>query len=151
MTSPETRAAVEAAIASHSSQEGPLLPILHAVQAALGHIPPEALPQIAGALGMTRAEVHGVVSFYHDFREAPGGRHAVRLCRGEACQAMGAEALAAGARVALGEKSANGAVEVTEVFCLGLCACGPAALVDGQPVGRLDAARLDEILTECGA
>ena len=139
-------------VAAHHGSEGALLPILHAVQAAFGHVPQEALPVVAGALGMTRAEVHGVMSFYHDFRETPAGRHVVRLCRAEACQAMGAERLAVVARERLGvdwhETSADGAVTLEPVFCLGLCACAPAAQVDGRLVGRLDDAGLDAILAE---
>ena len=142
-------------LASHARLEGPLLPILHAVQAEFGYIPQDHLPQIAQALGITRAEVHGVVSFYHDFRDAPAARHTVKLCRAEACQAMGADALADHAQARLGAdwhgSDPTGAVTLEPVFCLGLCACGPAALVDGQPVGRLTAARLDEILAEFGA
>lgn len=130
--------------------EGPLLPILHEVQAAFGHIPAGAVPAIADRLNIGRAEVHGVVSFYHDFRDAPAGRHVVRLCRSEACQAMGADALVAGAEarlgVTMGETRADGAVTLEPVYCLGLCACGPAATVDGRPAGRVDAARLDALL-----
>lgn len=135
--------------------EGPLLPILHAVQEAFGYVPQEALPRIAEKLNLTRAEVHGVASFYHDFREAPAGRHVVKLCRAEACQAQGAEATAAHARARLGvgfhETTKGGTVTLEPVFCLGLCACGPSAMVDGKLVGRVDAARLDQILTEIGA
>lgn len=142
-------------IALHQGREGPLLPILHDVQAEFGHVPQAILPQIAAALGMTRAEVHGVVSFYHDFRSEPAARHTVKLCRAEACQAMGADALSDHARARLGAdwhgQDARGTVTLEPVYCLGLCACGPAALVDGQPVGRLSAERLDEIFAECGA
>lgn len=130
--------------------EGALLPILHAVQAEFGHVPQEALPQIARALNISRAEVHGVMSFYHDFRERPAGRHVVKLCRAEACQAMGADRIAAHARAALGvdfhETTADDRVTLEPVFCLGLCACGPAALIDGKLHGRVDAARLDALL-----
>lgn len=135
--------------------EGPLLPILHAVQHAFGYVPQEALPRIAEKLNLSRAEVHGVMSFYHDFRTEPAGRHVVKLCRAEACQAQGADTLAAHAKARLGvnfhETTASGAVTLEPVFCLGLCACGPAALVDGKVVGRVDAAKLDAILTECDA
>lgn len=136
--------------AAHLALEGPLLPILHAVQAEFGHVPAEALPRIARRLNISKAEVHGVVSFYHDFREAPAGRHVVKLCRAEACQAVGADALVARAEARLGvgmhETTHDGAVTLEPVYCLGLCACGPAAMVDGRIVGRLDAARLDAIL-----
>jgi formate dehydrogenase subunit gamma len=126
-------------LAEHQGLEGPLLPILHAVQAAFGHVPQDVLPVIAAHLNISRAEVHGVVSFYHDFRESPAGRHVVRLCRAEACQAMGADALADGAKAALGcdWHETAGDVTLEPVFCLGLCACGPAAMVDGALIGRV--------------
>lgn len=134
----------------HQGIDGALLPVLHDVQAAFGHVPQEVLPQIAAALGMSNAEVHGVLTFYHDFRSSPAGRHVVRLCRAEACQAMGADALADHARAATGldwhGTTPDGALTLEPVFCLGLCACAPAAMVDGRVVGRLDAARLDAIL-----
>ncbi|NCO87221.1 MAG: formate dehydrogenase subunit gamma [Rhodobacterales bacterium] len=135
--------------------EGPLLPILQAVQAEFGHIPQQALPVIAAALNLSRAEVQGVVSFYHDFREVPAGRHVVRICRAEACQAMGATATAAAAQARLDVDwhgtSANGAVTLEPVYCLGLCACAPAVMVDGRAIARVDAERMTHILTECGA
>ena len=140
-------------VAAHQNLEGPLLPILHAVQAVYGHVPREALPVIAEGLNISRAEVHGVMTFYHDFRAEPAGRHVIKLCRAEACQAVGADALADHAKARLGvdwHGTARG-VTLEPVFCLGLCACGPAALVDGQVVGRLDADSLNEILAECGA
>ena len=135
------------AIASdHAGLDGPLLPILHAIQAEFGCVPAAAIPVIAEVLNLTRAEVHGVVTFYHDFRDAPAGRRVVKLCRAEACQAMGGDALAAGllADRALdwGGTTPDGALTVEPVYCLGLCAVAPAALVDGEPVGRLDATRL---------
>lgn len=131
--------------ASFSHLEGPLLPILHAVQAAWGHIPAAAIPVLAAEMNQTRAEIHGVVSFYHDFRESPAGRHTVRLCRAEACQAMGADALATSVKARLGVEwhgTSQGGVTLEPVFCLGLCACGPAAQVDGRLVGRADADRV---------
>ena len=145
-------AQVQEILAAHNGMEGPLLPILHAVQAAFGYIPEVALPVIAKNLNISRAEVHGVMTFYHDFREAPAGRHVVKLCRAEACQAMGADRVAAHAQKALGidwhETTKDGAVTLEPVFCLGLCACGPAALVDGRVVGRVDEARFDALLEE---
>jgi len=135
--------------------EGPLLPILHAVQAEWGHVPQEALPVIASALNISRAEVHGVMSFYHDFREEPAGAQVLRICRAEACQAMGGAALAEAAKARLGVDwhgtTADGGVTLEPVFCLGLCACAPAAQIDGRVVGRVDADRLDALLKECGA
>ncbi|MFN3576702.1 MAG: formate dehydrogenase subunit gamma, partial [Tabrizicola sp.] len=133
----------------HQGLEGPLLPILHAIQEAFGHIPEAAVPQIARALMLSKAEVHGVVSFYHDFREKPAGRHVLKLCRAEACQTMGADAVADRIRRALGigwhETTPDGRVTLEPVFCLGLCACGPAAMVDGRLVGRVDEGVLAEV------
>ncbi len=130
--------------------EGPLLPILHAVQAEYGHVPQTALPQIADRLNVTRAEVHGVMSFYHDFRQEPAGAHVVKLCRAEACQAIGANRVAAHAKKALGVEwggtTKDGTVTLEPVYCLGLCACGPAALVDGQVVGWVDEKKFDAIV-----
>ncbi len=142
-------------IEAHRRREGPLLPILHAMQAAFGFVPQSALPLIAAALNISRAEVHGVVSFYHDFREAPAGRHIVRICRAEACQSVGADAVAAAALERLGldwhGTTPNGAVTIEPVFCLGLCACGPAAMIDDRLHGRLDPARMQDLLEEAGA
>lgn len=142
-------------IADHTALEGPMLPILHAVQAEYGHVPAEALPQIADALNISRAEAQGVMSFYHDFRDHSAGRHVLKLCRAEACKAVGGDALADAAKARLGVDwhgtTPNGALTLEPVFCLGLCACGPAALLDGRVIGRVDAARLDEIATEAGA
>lgn len=134
---------------AHSGLEGPLLPILHAVQEAFGFVPDSAIPQIAAALGLSKAEVHGVISFYHDFREKPAGRHVLKLCRAEACQAVGADAVAGRIKAALGidwhETTPDGRVTLEPVFCLGLCACGPAAMVDGRLVGRCDEGVLAEV------
>jgi formate dehydrogenase subunit gamma len=136
-------------LADHRGLEGPLLPILHAVQEAFGYIPDAAVPQIALGLGISKAEVHGVVSFYHDFREKPAGRHVLKLCRAEACQAMGADRVAGAVKAALGidwhETTPDGRVTLEPVFCLGLCACGPAAMVDGRLVGRCDEGIVAEV------
>ena len=141
---------VEDILARHQGREGPLLPILHDVQAEFGHVPQAVLPVIAKALNLSRAEVHGVVTFYHDFRETPAGRHVVKLCRAEACKAMGADDVAAHAKARLGldwhETSADGTVTLEPVFCLGLCACGPAAIVDGRLMGRIDNAAIDALV-----
>ena len=135
--------------------EGPLLPILHAIQEEFGHVPQGALPLIADALNISRAEVHGVVSFYHDYREVPAGRHVVKICRAEACQAVGGAALAEATLAKLGVEwhgtTKNGAVTVEPVYCLGLCACAPAAMVDGKVVGRVDVAKMTKLLEEAGA
>jgi formate dehydrogenase subunit gamma len=141
----------EAIIARRLHLEGPCLPILHELQDTFGCVPDAAVPMVAKALNLSRAEVHGIVSFYHDFRRAPAGRRVVRLCRGEACQSMGAEAVASTVLAALGlgwgETTHDGAVTVEPVYCLGLCAVAPAALIDGEPVGKLTGERLvDRIL-----
>jgi formate dehydrogenase subunit gamma len=141
--------------AAHAGLEGPLLPILHAVQDAFGHIPEAAYSTLAAALNISRAEVHGVVSFYHDYRTAPAGKNVVKLCRAEACQAMGGDRIAAHAKAALSvdfhQTTADGKVTLEPVFCLGLCACAPAAMVNGKLIGRLDEARVDSIVAECRA
>jgi formate dehydrogenase subunit gamma len=139
-------------IARHSGKEGPLLPILHDMQHTFGYIPEAALPLIADALNLGRAEVYGVATFYHDFRMEPPGRHTLKLCRAEACQSMGGRALAEQARAKLGVDwggtTSDGAVTLQEAYCLGLCACAPAAMVDGEIAGRLDRAELDRLLAE---
>lgn len=154
MASDGLQAQVSEIVASHSGIEGPLLPILHAVQAAYGHVPREALPVIAEALNLSRAEVHGVVTFYHDFRSEPAGKHVLKICRAEACQAVGGDAVADQAKARLGadwHETTKSGVTLEPVFCLGLCACGPAALVDGEVVGRFDTAKLDAVLKGWGA
>jgi formate dehydrogenase subunit gamma len=137
-------------ITAHLHREGPLLPILHDVQAAWGHIPDAAQPVIAAALNISRAEIHGVVSFYHDFRDHPAGRHTLRICRAEACQAMGGTATAEAAKRALGidwhGTTPDGAVTLEPVFCLGLCACAPAAQLDGKLHARVDADKLATLI-----
>jgi formate dehydrogenase subunit gamma len=135
-------------------QEGALLPILHDLQAAFGCVPPAAVRLVADALNLSRAEVHGVVTFYHDFREQPAGRHVLKLCRAEACQSMGGEALARQTldRLGLdwGDTTPDGRLTVEAVYCLGLCACAPSALLDGEPIGRLTRQSLDDIATGVG-
>lgn len=135
---------------AHRGMEGALLPILHAVQDAFGHVPEQALPIIAQDLNISNAEANGVMTFYHDFRARPAGTHVLKLCRAESCKSVGADALAAHACDRLGidwhETTPDGRVTLEPIFCLGLCACGPAALIDGKVVGRLDAARLDQII-----
>lgn len=138
---------------AHEGVEGPLLPILHDIQESFGHIPEAALEPIAEALRLSRAEVVGVVGFYHDFRKTPAGAHVIKLCRAEACQSMGGAALQARLEAALGQKmgeTKNG-VTLEAVYCLGLCACAPAAMVDDRLIGRLDAARVDAIAQEVRA
>jgi len=140
-------------IGEHSSLEGPLLPILQGLQEEFGYLPDEALRVVADSLNISRAEVHGVATFYHDFRHAPAGRHVVKICRAEACQSTGgdeiAERAASQLRISFGETTGDGAVTLEAVYCLGLCACGPAAMVDGRIVGRVDETKLDVMLAEC--
>ena len=155
MSEQDLASRVNAILADHATLEGPLLPILHAVQAEFGYVPQEAVRPIAEGLNISRAEVHGVISFYHDFREAPAGRHTIRLCRAEACQSMGADRLAAHAKARLGVDwhgtTSDGAVTLEPVFCLGMCACAPAAMVDGRVLGRLDADGFDRLAAACAA
>ena len=133
-------------------REGPLLPMLHALQAEFGYIDDAAEPLIAEILNITRAEVHGVVTFYHDFRHAPAGRHVLKLCRAEACQSAGGDPLAARAEtrlgMTLGSTAPDGSITLEPVYCLGLCAVAPSAMLDGRVVGRLDESRLDALLAE---
>ena len=150
--STETAAQVAAIVADHAGMEGPLLPILHGIQDQFGYVPQEALPVIAAALNLSNAEVHGVVTFYHDYRREPAGRHVLRLCQAEACQSMGSDRAAALVKQALGigfhETTPDGLVTLEPVYCLGLCACAPAAMLDGEPIGRLDAHAIEEIVAE---
>jgi formate dehydrogenase subunit gamma len=152
---PWNEARLRAIVAEHRNLEGPLLPILHAVQDAFGYVPQPALPILASELNLSRAEVHGVVTFYHDYRAQPAGRHVLKICRAEACQSMGCEALVRRAEARLGVEcgntTANDQVTLEAVYCLGLCAMSPAAMIDGEPVARLNAAKLENLLSEIGA
>ncbi len=149
----ELESRVRALAAPHLRREGPLLPILHEALDAFGHVPRRMLPIIADILNLTRAEVYGVASFYDDFRAEPPGKHVLKLCRAEACQAMGGGALAAHAEAAtglgFGETSADGRLTLEETYCLGLCALAPAAEIDGVPKARLDAPGLDALIASC--
>lgn len=139
-------ALVRSLIEERRGLEGPLLPILHAIQEAFGYVPPQSHALIAEALNLSRAEVHGVVSFYPDFRSEPAPKLVVKVCRAEACQAMGgaavAQALLAHLGADWGQASSDGAVIVEPVYCLGLCAAAPAALIGDTPVVRFDGAAL---------
>jgi formate dehydrogenase subunit gamma len=138
-------------VAEHKSRPGPLIEVLHGVQASLGFVPPAAVAEIALGLNLSRAEVHGVVTFYHFFRDHPVGRHVLRLCQAESCQAMGAAALAAHAKERLGidfhETSADGTFTLEPVYCLGNCACSPALMMDGDLLGRVTAKDFDDLVT----
>ena len=139
-------------IAAHKGGEGPTLPMLQALQQAFGYVPEGAIAMVAAALNLSHAEVHGVVSFYHDLRTSPPGRHVIRLCRAEACQAAGGDAVAARVEAALGvkvgETTADQRVTLEAVYCLGLCACAPSAMLDGRVVGRLDEPRAVALVAE---
>lgn len=149
------RSSITALIEPLLGKPGALLPMLHAIQDAMGFVPAEAVPVLADALNLSRAEVHGVISFYHDFRSAPPGRHVLKLCRAEACQAMGARGLETQLRQRLGidfnETTADGSVTLEPAYCLGNCACAPSAMLDGAVHGRLDGDRLDALIDTCGA
>jgi formate dehydrogenase subunit gamma len=137
---------------AHLHREGPLLPILRDLQEEFGYIDRAAEPLIADALNMSRAEIHGVVTFYHDFRREPPGRHVLKLCRAEACQSAGGDSLAAHAQarlgVSMGDTAPDGSVTLEAVYCLGLCATAPSAMLDGRVVGRLNRLSLDALLRE---
>ena len=141
-------------IRRHTGREGALLPILHDIQAAFGHVPAPAVPVIADALNLTRAEVHGVVSFYHDFRDKPAGRHVLKLCRAEACQSVNGERLARQFLdrfgVEWGGTTSDGRLTIEATYCLGLCASGPSAMLDGEVIGRLTKDSIDDIAREVG-
>jgi len=134
------------------SMEGPLLPILHGIQEEFGYVPQDTLPLIAKALNLSRAEVHGVMTFYHDYRDHPAGRHVLKLCRAESCQSMGGDALADRIKQLLGidfhQTTPDGSVTLEPVYCLGLCACSPAAMLDGELHGRLDNEAAEELVME---
>jgi len=134
------------------TERGALLPLLHAVQARFGYIPPPAVPHVAQLLNLTRAEVHGTLSFYHDFRTRPAARRTIRLCQAEACQARGGRAVTMAVEdrvgVGLGATTRDGEVALEAVYCLGLCASGPSAMVDGRPVGRLAPNALERLFDE---
>lgn len=147
-------ARVDALIDQHRALPGALLPLLHAVQEALGHVPDDVVPAIAAALNLSRAEVHGVVTYYHFFRREPAGRTVVQVCRAEACQACGAEALLAHAEQALAcarhTTRADGAVTLEPVYCLGLCASSPAVQIGERLHARVTPERLQALLAQAG-
>lgn len=130
-------------IASHAHREGPMLPILHDVQAEFGHVSEDAKRTIAKALNLSRAEVHGVVSFYHDFKAEPAHKPVLKLCRAEACKARGVENLVAAAEAAAGDR-----VEIETIYCLGLCSVGPNAMIGKQPYARLDKPKIEALIRE---
>jgi len=139
-------------IARLKDKPGALLPILHDIQEELGFVPSDVVPLIAEALGQTRAEIHGVISFYHEFRTQPPGRHTVQLCRAEACQALGSRTLEQHAKQRLGvdyhQTTLDGEVTLEPVYCLGNCACGPTVRVGNRIIGRVDQQRFDQLIDE---
>lgn len=139
-------------IADHNRLEGATMVILHALQEAFGYVPGPAIPMVASALNLSRAEIHGVFTFYPDFRREAVGCHVLKLCRAEACQAAGGDALAARAEaklgISIGNTTADERVSLEPIYCLGLCATAPSAMLDGRVVGRLDEARLDALVAE---
>ena len=143
---------LEALIQAHRDQAGALLPILHAIQDQFGYVPAEATPLIAKSLNLSRAEVHGVISFYHHFRTTPSGKHTLQICRAESCQAMGSRELEAHAKAALGidyhQTTADGAISLEPVYCLGNCACSPSVRIGDAVQGRMDTAQLDALIAE---
>jgi len=143
---------VEAVVQEHAGQVGALMPVLHGLQQRMGYIPPEAIPMIARALNLSRAEVHGVIHFYHDFRAEPAGDHLIQLCRAEACQAMGSRKLEAHVKARLGidfgETTADGRYTLDPVYCLGNCACTPSIRIDDTVHARVSPERFDQLLDE---
>lgn len=148
---PAQQDVVRAIVERHRHRRGPLLEILHEVQARIGYVPPAAIPLIAAELNASRADVHGVLTFYHHFRTTPPGARVLRVCRAESCQAMNGRALEVHARqrlgVDFGETTGDGAVTLEAVYCLGLCAMSPAVMIDGEVHGRVSPERLDELLS----
>jgi formate dehydrogenase subunit gamma len=144
--------AIDDIVEEYAAQPGGLLPMLHAIQERCGYVPPGCIPQVAQGLNLTRAEVHGIVHFYHYFRHAPPGRHLLQVCRAEACQALHGERTEAHARARLGEghegTGADGTFSLEPVYCLGNCALGPSVMIDGTLYGRVTPERLDELLDE---
>jgi formate dehydrogenase subunit gamma len=142
----------QAIIAELRDLEGAALPIFHALQEAFGYVPEAAVPMVAEALNLSRAEMHGVVTFYHDFRREPAGRHVLKLCRAESCQAAGGDALAAHAEgklgVKLGHTTVDGRITLEPVYCLGLCSVSPSAMLDGKIHARLDEGKLDALIAQ---
>lgn len=152
---------VLAVLARRAGEPGALLPILHDMQDALGYVPADQVPTIAETLNLSRAEVHGVVTYYHHFRSAPAARHVVQICRAEACQSMGADALLAHAELRLGCSSAHGSAAsstsrdggftLEPVFCLGLCAQSPALMLDDELHARMTPRAFDALIAEVAA
>lgn len=148
----EESAKIEAHIGAHKGMPGGLLPLLHAIQDDIGYVPEAAYPRIAQALALSVAEVHGVVTFYHHFRNHPAGRHVLQICRAESCQAMGSDMLETQVKSALGidyhQTTTDGAITLEPVYCLGNCACSPAVMLDDEVYGRMDAQKIADLIGE---
>ena len=146
---------IQTHIAQHKAMPGALLPLLHAIQDDFGYVPEDAYLPISKALALSVAEVHGVVTFYHHFRRHPAGKHILQICRAESCQAMGAVKLEADIIAALGidfhETTKDGAITLEPIYCLGNCACSPAVMMDDEVYGRMDAAKVAELVAEARA
>jgi formate dehydrogenase subunit gamma len=153
--STEMATSVRTVVDRWKDAEGPLLPILNDIQDEFGYVPRETLPVIAQELNLSRAEVYGVATFYHDYRDKPAGRHVLKLCRAEACQSVGGdelhEKLQKLLEIKFHETAADGSVTLEPVYCLGMCACAPSAMLDGEVIGRLDEAKIAEIAAEVKA
>jgi formate dehydrogenase subunit gamma len=149
---PAQREAVLRVVAAHRTRPGALIEILHGVQAELGFIPPAAVPVLAQELNLSRAEVHGVVSFYHYFRHSPPGQQTIRVCQAESCQSMGSDALTEHVKKTLGvdfhETTADGKFTLEPVYCLGNCACSPAVMRNEDLFGRVTPERFNELMTQ---
>ena len=154
-TSTQNIADISHLVTQYQAVPGGLLPLLHAIQGELGYVPESTVPAIATGLNLSRAEVHGVISFYHDFKTHSVGRNTVQICRAEACQSMGSRQLEAHAKQALGidyhETTADGSITLEPVYCLGNCACSPSVRINDDIVARVDAARFDELVAKLGA
>ncbi len=149
-TSAQNTADISHLVTEYKRLPGGLLPLLHAIQAELGYVPDAVVPSIATGLNLSRAEVHGVISFYHDFKTHPVGRHSVQICRSEACQSMGSRQLEAHAKAVLGvdyhETTDDGAITLEPVYCLGNCACSPSVRIDNDIYARVDTERFDDLM-----
>ncbi len=152
MTTPDVSTAVRDILARRANEPGALLPILHELQECFGFVPQEALPQIAAGLNLSRAEVHGVVTYYHHFRTEKPGRHVLQMCRAEACKSMGADALIAHAEERLGcklhEQTADGSISLEPTYCLGLCSSSPSLMLDDEVHARMTPAKFDALIAE---
>ena len=154
LSSHQTQGAVSTLVEQYKDLPGAMLPLLHAIQAELGYVPDSAVPVIAKGLNLSRAEVHGVISFYHDFKTHPVGKHSVQICRAEACQSMGSRQLEAHAKALLGvdyhETTADGNITLEPVYCLGNCACSPSIRIDDDIHARVSPERFEQLISQLG-